>query len=78
MITPSLLAVNQYNLKTDWLPFFLSAMGNIDNNLPTGILAALRIRLNSEPLGFYEGSEGAVQRDASSPAEKQISSSQEV
>lgn len=43
MITPSLLAVNQYSLKTDWLLFFLSAMGNTDNNLPTGILATLRI-----------------------------------
>lgn len=53
-------------------------MGTTDNNLPTGILAALRIRLNSESLGFYDGSEGAVQRDASSPAEKQMSSSQEV
>lgn len=78
MITPSLLAVNQYSLKTDWPPFFLSAMGNTDNNLPTDILAALRIRLHSESLGFYDGSEGAVQRDASSPAEKQMSSSQEV
>lgn len=78
MITPSLVAVNQYSLKTDWLLFFLSAMGNTDNNLPTGILATLRIRPNSEPLGFYDRSEGAVQRDASSPAEKQMSSSQEV
>lgn len=78
MITLSLLAVCQYSLKTDWLFFFLSAMGNTNNNLPTGIIAALRICLNSEPPDFYDRSEGTVQRDALSPAEKQMSSSQEV
>lgn len=47
-----LLVIYQYSLNTDRLLFSPSAMGNTNNDLPTGLLAALRICLNSEPRDF--------------------------
>lgn len=50
MITPSLLVIYQYSLNTDRLFFFPSAMGKTNNDLPKGILAALKICVNLELL----------------------------
>lgn len=70
--------ITLYLLNTERLFFFPAAMGNTNNNLPTGILAAHRILPELWASRFYEGSEGTAQSDASSPGEKQMSSSQEV